>query len=91
MEEHSVAVKILTGDNDAVTTCICQQVGLPVDRVLLGSEIESMDEAQLADAAESISVFAKLSPAHKERIIHSLQSKGHVVGVLGAGINDAPH
>lgn len=90
MEEHSVAVKILTGDNDAVTTCICQQVGLPVDRVLLGSEIESMDEAQLADAAESISVFAKLSPAHKERIIHSLQSKGHVVGFLGDGINDAP-
>jgi ATPase, P-type (transporting), HAD superfamily, subfamily IC len=90
MKEHSVAVKILTGDNDAVTTCICQQVGLPVDRVLLGSEIESMDEAQLADAAESISVFAKLSPAHKERIIRSLQSKGHVVGFLGDGINDAP-
>ena len=90
MKEHSVAVKILTGDNDAVTTCICQQVGLPVDHVLLGSEIEAMDEARLADAAESISVFAKLSPAHKERIIRSLQSKGHVVGFLGDGINDAP-
>ena len=90
MKEHSVAVKILTGDNDAVTTCICQQVGLPVDHVLLGSEIENMDEVQLADAAESISVFAKLSPAHKERIIRSLQSKGHVVGFLGDGINDAP-
>ncbi len=90
MKEHNVAVKILTGDNDAVTTCICQQVGLPVDHVLLGNEIEDMDEIQLAKAAESISVFAKLSPAHKERIIRSLQSAGHVVGFLGDGINDVP-
>jgi Mg2+-importing ATPase len=87
---HSVAVKILTGDNDTVTRFICKQVGLPVEHILLGSEIEGMTEAQLSDAAESISVFAKLSPAHKERIIHALQSRGHVVGFMGDGINDAP-
>ncbi len=90
LNQHSVAVKILTGDNDAVTRCICQQVGLPVENILLGNKIEEMTEIQLAEAAESISVFAKLSPSHKERIIRALQSRGHVVGFMGDGINDAP-
>ncbi len=90
LNEHAVAVKILTGDNDIVTGTICRQVGLPVDHILLGPEIEEMDEAKLAEAAETNSVFAKLSPSHKERIIHALQSKGHVVGFMGDGINDAP-
>lgn len=90
LKEHSVAVKILTGDNDAVTVSICKQVSLPVDHILLGNEIEKMSDAELGEAAESISVFAKLSPAHKERIIRSLQSRGHVVGFMGDGINDAP-
>ncbi|HEX7588358.1 MAG TPA: magnesium-translocating P-type ATPase, partial [Anaerolineae bacterium] len=90
LSEHSVAVKILTGDNDAVTRRICEQVGLPVEHLVSGDEIEAMTEAQLADAAESISVFAKLSPSHKERIIRALQSRGHVVGFMGDGINDAP-
>jgi Mg2+-importing ATPase len=61
-----------------------------VDHILLGPEIEEMDEAKLAEASEANSVFAKLSPSHKERIIHALQSKGHVVGFMGDGINDAP-
>jgi Mg2+-importing ATPase len=90
LNEHSVAVKILTGDNDAVTRYICQKVGLPVERILLGDEIEGMSVEQLAEAAESVSVFAKLSPSHKERIIRALQSRGHVVGFMGDGINDAP-
>ena len=90
LNQHSVAVKILTGDNDAVTVCICKQVGLPVEHILLGSAIEEMNDSQLGEAAENISVFAKLSPAHKERIIRALQSRGHVVGFLGDGINDAP-
>ena len=90
LQGHGVAVKILTGDNDAVTGSICKQVGLPIDRILLGSEVEEMTEAQLAEAAESVSVFAKLSPSHKERIIRALQSRGHVLGFLGDGINDAP-
>ncbi|HEX7619655.1 MAG TPA: magnesium-translocating P-type ATPase [Anaerolineales bacterium] len=90
LHEHNVDVKILTGDNDIVTGTICKQVGLPVDHILLGPEIEEMDEPKLAEAAESNTVFAKLSPSHKERIIHALQSKGHVVGFMGDGINDAP-
>jgi Mg2+-importing ATPase len=90
LTEYHVAVKILTGDNDIVTGNICKQVGLPVDNILLGNQIEEMDEAQLAEAAETNTIFAKLSPAHKERIIHALQSKGHVVGFMGDGINDAP-
>lgn len=90
LSEHGVAVKILTGDNDAVTGSICKQVGLPVEHILLGNEIEKMSEAQLAEAAETISVFAKLSPTHKERIIYALHSRGHVVGFMGDGINDAP-
>ena len=85
-----MAVKILTGDNDIVTGNICKQVGLPVEHILLGNQIEEMNEAQLAEAAEVNTVFAKLSPSHKERIIHALQSKGHVVGFMGDGINDAP-
>ena len=90
LEEHNVAVKILTGDNEVVTGTICRQVGLPVEPLLLGDEIEGMDEAHLAEAAEKTTVFAKLSPSHKERIIRALQSKGHVVGFMGDGINDAP-
>jgi Mg2+-importing ATPase len=90
LSEHNVAVKILTGDNDIVTGNICKQVGLPVDHLLLGNQIEEMDEAQLAEAVEGNSIFAKLSPSHKERIIRSLQRKAHVVGFMGDGINDAP-
>jgi len=90
LHEHNVAVKILTGDNEIVTGTICRQVGLSVDHILLGPQVEQMTEAQLAEAAEATTVFAKLSPSHKERIIHALQSKGHVVGFMGDGINDAP-
>jgi len=90
LNSHAVAVKILTGDNDIVTGSICKQVGLPVDRILLGPEIDLMEDAELLKTVESITVFAKLSPAHKERIIRALQSEGHVVGFLGDGINDAP-
>jgi Mg2+-importing ATPase len=90
LHEHNVSVKILTGDNDIVTNTICKQVGLPVDHILLGSEIEGMTEPQLAEIAETTTVFAKLSPHHKERIIRALQSRGHVTGFMGDGINDAP-
>jgi Mg2+-importing ATPase len=86
----SVRVKILTGDSEIITAYICKQVGMPVEHLLLGSQIEAMSELELAEAVEATSVFAKLLPAHKERIIHALQSKGHVVGFMGDGINDAP-
>ncbi len=90
LNQCSVRVKILTGDNDLVTATICQQVGLPVENVLLGPAIDGMNDATLAKSAEETTVFAKLSPAHKERIIRALQKDGHVVGFMGDGINDAP-
>jgi P-type Mg2+ transporter len=85
-----VDVKVLTGDNEIVTAYICSKVGISVEHLLLGSQIEAMDDAQLAEAASNTSVFARLAPSHKERIIRALQNKGHVAGFLGDGINDAP-
>jgi len=86
----NVKVKVLTGDNEIITTYICREVGLPVEHLLLGAQIETMSQTELADAAGATSVFARLVPAHKERIIRALQSKDHVLGFLGDGINDAP-
>lgn len=86
----NVDVKILTGDNEIVTAYICGQVGMPVEHLLLGSQIEAMSEVELAEAVTVTSVFAKLAPAQKEHIIRALQSKEHVVGFMGDGINDAP-
>ncbi|MDD4889796.1 MAG: magnesium-translocating P-type ATPase [Phycisphaerae bacterium] len=90
LRQHGVTAKILTGDNELVSKKICHEVGLPTDRILLGSQVEAMTDAQLADAAEQVTLFARLSPAHKQRIVKALQSKGHAVGFLGDGINDAP-
>ncbi|MEQ1743532.1 MAG: magnesium-translocating P-type ATPase [Candidatus Nitrotoga sp.] len=86
----NVDVKILTGDNEIVTSYICKEVGMTVENLLLGSQIEAMSDDELAVAVAASSVFARLAPAHKERIIHALQSKDHVVGFMGDGINDAP-
>ena len=86
----NVDVKVLTGDNEIITAYICKQVGMPVEHLLLGSQIETMSDTELAEAAGITSVFARLVPAHKERIIRALQGKGHVLGFLGDGINDAP-
>jgi P-type Mg2+ transporter len=90
LHAHNVDVKILTGDNEVVTASICRQVGMPIENMLLGSSIEQMSDEELTEAVSNTSVLAKLSPIHKERIIHALQSKGHVVGFMGDGINDAP-
>jgi Mg2+-importing ATPase len=86
----NVDVKILTGDNEIITAYICKEVGMPVEHLLLGSQVEAMSETELAEAASATSVFARLAPAHKEHIIRALQSKGHVLGFMGDGINDAP-
>lgn len=87
---HGITVKVLTGDNDRVTAQVCRQVGLPATSVLLGAQVEAMDDAALKAAAESHHVFAKLTPLHKERIVRALRAGGHVVGFMGDGINDAP-
>ncbi|MCX7891881.1 MAG: magnesium-translocating P-type ATPase [Burkholderiales bacterium] len=86
---HGVAVKVLTGDNELVTAKICREVGLPANGILLGADVERMGDAELAQAARSHDVFAKLTPGHKERIVRVLKESGHVVGFLGDGINDA--
>jgi Mg2+-importing ATPase len=89
LARHGVGVKVLTGDNDLVTAKICREVGLEPDGVLLGTEVECMNDGDLARAVETHDVFAKLTPAHKERIVRLLKSNNHVVGFMGDGINDA--
>ena len=90
LKQHGVSVKILTGDNELVSRKICAEVGLSTEHVLLGSQVAAMSDAELADAADQAGLFARLSPADKERIVRALQSKGHVVGFMGDGINDSP-
>lgn len=90
LRNHGVVVKTLTGDDELVSRKICQEVGLSTECVLLGGQVETMSDPELAEAAEKTTLFARLSPAHKQRIILALQSKGHVVGFLGDGINDSP-
>src|SRR2546425_293618 len=90
LRQHGVAVKVLTGDNDLVTRKVCNEVGINAAKILLGSQVETMADDQLAEAVEATDVFARLSPAHKQRIVQALQLKGHVLGFMGDGINDAP-
>ncbi|GER12384.1 magnesium-translocating P-type ATPase [Variovorax boronicumulans] len=87
---HGVAVKVLTGDNELVTRKVCGDVGIDAGRMVLGHEVERMNEAELRQVVEMRQVFAKLTPAHKERIVQALHANGHVVGFMGDGINDAP-
>lgn len=89
LREYGVTTKILTGDNEKVTQFICRQVGLKINNLLLGSDIDKMDDFTLAKMAERTDVFAKLSPDQKARIVTVLREKGHTVGFMGDGINDA--
>ena len=90
LAEYGVTTKILTGDNDKVTQAVCEKVGLDVTHILLGSDLDTMSDQDLAKAVETTTVFAKLSPDQKARIILSLKENGHKVGYMGDGINDAP-
>ncbi len=89
LQRLGIELKVLTGDNEIVTKKICQDVGIPVTNVLLGSEIELLSDPDLLDRLEHTSIYAKLSPMQKSRVIKVLQSKGHTVGFMGDGINDA--
>lgn len=89
LKKHGVQTKILTGDNDKVTRTICSQVGLEVNTMLLGSDLETMSDAELSRAAETTDVFAKLTPDQKVRVVRILRENGHSVGFMGDGINDA--
>ena len=101
LNRHGVTVKVLTGDNELVSQKICKEVGIATGdadqenslanpRVLLGTQVEKMSDAELTAAVETASLCARVSPAHKQRIIKNLQAAGHVVGFMGDGINDAP-
>jgi Mg2+-importing ATPase len=90
LQKRGVTVKILTGDNELVSRKICHEVGIATEHVLLGSDVEAMSEDQLATAVERTTLMARLSPAHKQRVIKALRARQHVVGFMGDGINDAP-
>jgi P-type Mg2+ transporter len=90
LSAHGVEVKILTGDNELVSKKICREVGIDTEHVLLGKQIESLSDSELAKMVARTTLFAHLTPGHKRRIIIALQGEGHVVGFLGDGINDAP-
>lgn len=89
LNNYGVGVKILTGDNEKVTKCICRQVGLSAEHILMGDDFDDMTDEELGKAAEKTTVFAKLSPSQKARVVRLLRENGHSVGYMGDGINDA--
>ena len=89
LQHLGVSIKVLTGDNEVVTKKICRDVGIPYTKILLGADIEKMTDEEIAAEIEEVSILAKLSPIQKSRIVQVLQSKGHTVGFMGDGINDA--
>jgi Mg2+-importing ATPase len=90
LRQEGVQVKIITGDGDLVTAHVCRQVGLEPGKIVLGDELEDMTDTALGHVAEETTVFARVSPAQKNRILLALKHRGHVVGFMGDGINDAP-
>ncbi|MCX6644266.1 MAG: magnesium-translocating P-type ATPase, partial [Candidatus Bathyarchaeota archaeon] len=90
LSKAKVELKILTGDNELVTRKVCSELGFEVKGVALGNEIAQMSNEALAAVVEDVNVFARVTPAQKDRIINVLKSNGHVVGFMGDGINDAP-
>ncbi len=90
LHRHGVVVKILTGDNPLISRKVCKDVGLAAEPMLLGADVEKLSDEELGEAVEKTTLFTRLSPAHKERVIRALRVKGHVVGFMGDGINDAP-
>jgi Mg2+-importing ATPase len=90
LRQNGITVKVLTGDNDLVTRKVCSEVGIHAEKILLGSQVEKLTDEELAKEVETTDVFARLSPAHKKRVVQALQRNKHVVGFMGDGINDAP-
>ncbi len=89
LKEYGVSVKILTGDNATVTQKVCKDVGIVVGTIVSGNELDALSDAELSDLAERTTVFAKLAPLQKTRVVQALRARGHTVGFLGDGINDA--
>jgi P-type Mg2+ transporter len=89
LKEYGVSVKILTGDNATVTQKVCKDVGIVVGTIVSGNELDALSDSELSDLAERTTVFAKLAPLQKTRVVQALRARGHTVGFLGDGINDA--
>lgn len=89
LQKLHVDIKVLTGDNEIVTKKICKDVGIPVQNIMMGHELEEISNEELLQQIDAITVFAKVSPLQKQRVVQLLKEKGHTVGVLGDGINDA--
>ncbi len=89
LHKLGVTIKVLTGDNEIVTKKICKDVGIPFTNILLGRDLEMMSDEELTNQIDDVSILAKLSPVQKSRVVKVLQAKGHTVGFMGDGINDA--
>jgi Mg2+-importing ATPase len=90
LNQVGITIKIVTGDSDLVTRHVCNQLNIPVTGLLTGREIAQMDDSALQARVETVNLFCRVNPAQKERVIRALKARGHVVGYLGDGINDAP-
>ena len=90
LQQSGVAIKVVTGDSDRVTRHVCQQLGLPVQGVLTGAEIAQLSDEALRAQVETVNLFCRVNPTQKNRVIQAIQSRGHVVGYMGDGVNDAP-
>ena len=90
LARDGVALKIVTGDNELVTKTTCLQLGFEIEGVVLGREIDELQNDALSEVAEENNIFARVNPAQKDRVINALRANGHVVGYMGDGINDAP-
>lgn len=90
LEQSGIELKILTGDNELVTKKICEEIGLEVKGVLTGESIEQMEVQTLSRGVESVTIFSRMTPVQKNRVMMALKTNGHVVGFMGDGINDAP-
>src|SRR5581483_11274347 len=90
LRRSGVALKVVTGDNELVTQHVCSQLRIPVEEVATGTEIAHLDDLAFGALVERTNVFCRVTPAQKNRIILALKRRGHVVGFLGDGINDAP-
>lgn len=88
MGEYGISVKVLTGDNEYVTKHVCEQIGLPSDNFIVGTQIDAMSDEELREAVEETSIFARLTPDNKSRLVLALKANGHTVGLMGDGIND---
>jgi len=89
LHKLGISIKVLTGDNEVVTKKICKDVGIPVNNILLGKDLDGISDKELIARIDDISILAKLSPIQKSRVVKVLQAKGHTVGFMGDGINDA--